>query len=168
MKVWHLLLNYWYPKIKVNIFTKVVCLTCIKVLSWFLTSSGQLSRSLWSLVTLVLICLTSAVKASTVNLSKKNLKYNKYLSNVLKTRFLHRVIKLLFETQHKISFVMGWEWTYVIMNYAPKIIPYVHVISSIFIDINFIKINSFEDTLIECYISYFDEHKSFMCSMKYM
>lgn len=63
-----------------------------------------------------------------------------------------------------------------IMNYAPKIIPYVHVISSIFIDINFIKINSFEDTLIECYISYFDEHKSFifwinsttMCSMKYM
>lgn len=150
MKVWHLLLNYWYPKIKVKYFHEgcIICLTCIKVLSWFLTSSGQLSRSLWSLVTLVLICLTSAVKASTVNLSKKkNLKY-KYLSNVLKTRFLHRVIKLLFETQHKISFVMGWEWTYVIMNYAPKIILYVHVISSIFIDINFIKINSFEDTLI--------------------
>lgn len=74
MKVWHLLLNYWYLKLTVKFSLKLyyilVCLTCIKVLSWFLTSSGQLSRSLWSLVTLVLICLTSAVKESTVNLKK--------------------------------------------------------------------------------------------------
>lgn len=66
----------------------LVCLTCIKVLSWFLTSSGQLSRSLWSLVTLVLICLTSAVKESTVNLKKQRYKkFNKYQTNVLKTKF---------------------------------------------------------------------------------
>ena len=46
--------------------------TCMNVFSWFLTSSGQLSKSLRSLVTLVLICLTSPVNASTVNLSNSD------------------------------------------------------------------------------------------------